>query len=487
MTSSLPRALVVLAMSLGFYLFAFVIAGALFWLPWAQVKYEHHVGAAGILCAIAGAWLVFALLPRRVKFEAPGQPLALDEHIRLCALVNEVAALTGEPTPDEIYLVPEATAFTFVRRKWLGLKRLRIIGIGLPLLATFTREELAAVIAHEFGHHRGGDLRVTPWLTGTRRALARTLDDLADSILWLHLPFIWYARWFLRVTFKLSREQELAADALAARTVGAEHMASALARLHQIGPQWSVYWEQEVLPVLSSGHRPPLLEGFSIFQREASEQPALAKAFREARDRSTSEHDTHPALSERLAALGIPNPTLSNGGGSAALLLDSARDVELRTLAAVIKPEVIDSLNRLGWEQVPRELWLPRWRETLVPHQQQLAGLRLTSLPDVLRERGQWAQRMRQGVASLSPEAERRWVTGLMGTWLAVQLVDLHGFEVDTLPGRPICLRHGDLILTPHDLVKRIAEGAEGVCEFQELLAQIARPSTGIPGAAVDM
>ncbi len=47
--------------------------------------------------------------------------------------------------------------------------------------------------------------------------MAGAIDQFEGASLWVHLPFVLYARLFLKTSFRISRAQELAADACAAR------------------------------------------------------------------------------------------------------------------------------------------------------------------------------------------------------------------------------------------------------------------------------
>jgi heat shock protein HtpX len=78
-------------------------------------------------------------------------------------------------------------------------------------------------------------------------------------------PFIWYGKAFLRITNAISRRQEFAADAIAARAVGRDVHVEALRRIHALAPGFDVYWAEDVVPALAAGVRPPLLAGFSGF------------------------------------------------------------------------------------------------------------------------------------------------------------------------------------------------------------------------------
>jgi Zn-dependent protease with chaperone function len=87
-------------------------------------------------------------------------------------------------------------------------------------MQVLTIAEMRAVLAHEFGHYYGGDTRLAPWIYKTREAILRTVGHLSRRGSILQFPFVFYARLFMRVTQAISRAQEYAADALAARTVG---------------------------------------------------------------------------------------------------------------------------------------------------------------------------------------------------------------------------------------------------------------------------
>jgi hypothetical protein len=58
------RAILALALLVGFYAMGAAIVLGLLWVPWAQVRYEHGVDFSGIACGIFGVWIAIALLPR---------------------------------------------------------------------------------------------------------------------------------------------------------------------------------------------------------------------------------------------------------------------------------------------------------------------------------------------------------------------------------------------------------------------------------------
>jgi heat shock protein HtpX len=167
--------------------------------------------------------------------------------------------------------------------------------------------ELRGVIAHEFGHFHGGDVAIGPWIYKTSAALVRTVDNLrGDDYEVLTLPFIWYGNLFFRVTHAVSRHQEVLADRLAAEVAGARALASGLRETHVAGLAFAPDWQGAVAPVLSAGFVPSLAAGFDAFMKTGWVAEQLVEASKAESQTGPNPYDTHPPLSDRLAALGEP-------------------------------------------------------------------------------------------------------------------------------------------------------------------------------------
>ena len=172
------RALLALSLFAGFYLVGFALVAALLWLPWAQMSYSGSMDPSGILALAGAVYIVWALVPPRRRWSAPGPELSAASEPRLHALIASIAQKTRHAMPHAVYLVTDPCAFASSRPRWYGLRREPIIAIGLPLLALLTEDELAAVVAHEFGHHVGGDVKLGPWQHRTSAAIAAALHRL---------------------------------------------------------------------------------------------------------------------------------------------------------------------------------------------------------------------------------------------------------------------------------------------------------------------
>ncbi|MCC6407947.1 MAG: M48 family metallopeptidase, partial [Planctomycetes bacterium] len=213
-SSLATRAALAVLLLVGFYVFALALAALLVWWPFSGLTAPMQLAVPSILGA---AIILWSLVPRIDRFEPPGKLLTASEHPRLFAELAAVASRTGQAMPSEVYLVNDVNAFVAQRGGVMGFGSRRVMGIGLPLLHGLTVAELRAVVAHEFGHFDGGDTRLGPWIHKTRSAIGRTMTNLerGDHAI-LRKPFELYAGFFLRVTKGISREQELAADRLAA-------------------------------------------------------------------------------------------------------------------------------------------------------------------------------------------------------------------------------------------------------------------------------
>lgn len=136
---------------------------------------------AGVLAiAVLGVWLVvfdffsvstvlgllllgvaFVLRPRLGRLSALTDDRARLEPARapqLFALVQRVAAAIGAPAPQAVILGYDLNAFTTT----VGLRRTRVLALGLPLWATLEPQEWVALLGHELGHFVNGDVRRGP-------------------------------------------------------------------------------------------------------------------------------------------------------------------------------------------------------------------------------------------------------------------------------------------------------------------------------------
>jgi Zn-dependent protease with chaperone function len=325
------RALQAVALFVGFYLLALALIAALVAAPLAEAYYANRIEIRLLVFCLASAWAIaWGVVPRIDRFAPPGPLLDPAKQPRLFAKLRAIARETAQPMPEEVFLVFDLNAWVAQRGGVMGFGGRPIMGLGLPLLQLLSISELQGVIAHEFGHFSGADTKLGPWVYKTRAAIGRTIASLGNS--WLRKPFEWYGEMFLSLTQAVSRQQELSADALAARVAGPSALRGGLRRIHGAAPAFQFYLRDDLGPLLNGGFRPPIAEGFARFTRA----PRIAEAIRkqaeeQAASGTSNKYDTHPSLREREAALaGLPEAGVLPADPAEALtLLDGVPELEL--------------------------------------------------------------------------------------------------------------------------------------------------------------
>ncbi len=470
----------------GFYALALGIAGFLLLLVYADWRYARDINLRLAIFSIAGAGMIlWSIFPRPDRFDPPGPSLAPAEHPRLFTQLNQVAGAVRQAMPSEVYLIPQVNAWVAQRGGAMGFGSRRVMGLGLPLLQILKVSELQAVLAHEFGHFSGGDTGLGPWVYKTRVAIGRTLQNLSSHRSLLFYPFLWYGKLFMRISQAVSRRQEFAADELASRAVGSQPLMEGLKAIHGAAMAFGPYWENEAGPVLNSGFRPPLAEGFARF----IQAPPIAQAVSQGLARQIAEgkadpYDTHPSLRERLAAIeGLPRGDQPLAEPPAISLLESVAELETRLLARVAGEAKARALKPVSWEDVGRRVLIPQWEDLVRDHSSALAGVTAGSIPEAVRDLGEFARRAGwmtqqaiplgssqaqagQGTGGLvllklpgglSLEEVQRRAVAILGAGLAIALAR-QGWEPRTLPGENF-FEHGEVRLEPFAVVNQLVRG----------------------------
>jgi Zn-dependent protease with chaperone function len=464
-----------IALTIAFYALALVIAAALLAaaiLPW--VVGGHNNLWVTITGALLGGSILWAVVPRRLPFEAPGVRLTRESQPRLLAVIDDEAEACGERVPDEVYGTFEVNAAVLEVNR-----RRRVMIVGLPLLHLVSERGLRAVIAHEFGHYAGGDTQLGPWIYRTRAAIARTIGRLSSADGdegWtqraVRAPFVWYGKAFLRITNAISRREEFAADARAARRGGREVYSETLRRLEAYAPAFDAYWANEVAPLLSSGRRPPIGAGFSAFIRaETIDKAATAHLQRELSEGRTDPYDSHPSLSERIAALQDIPPGDADASPPAQALVDDPLALE-RAQAIHLFGTEAGELPPVEWDAVGAEVYLERARRLVEAHGELLGGATAGELDTVVDELGRVAGELQQREPELEVEHARDFAAALISDGLLVALHE-HGWSVEAPPAEPVLCCRGDDRVPPHAVVHDLREGRLTAGAWRERAQQL--------------
>ena len=477
-TSLAWRAATALALFVGYYVLAVVVAGFLLFIPYAEVRYTgsiHYVWLP-VFCVGAAALILWSIVPRRARFEEPGPRLTPESDPRLFEELQRVARQWNQETPQEVYLLPDVTAWVGVRGGFLGLGSRRIAGVGLALLGALSVSEFRAVLAHEFAHFHRGDTRLGPWIHKTRSAIGRTLQGLHlqgrilsryESV--IRLPFVLYGNWFLRITQAISRRQESLADELSALTAGRETTVSALRKTYMAGLAFPLYWPNELMRVLSAGFLPPFAAGFGPFMESETVKGQLEKALGEIEKLQSQPYDEHPSLGERIRALeALPAGREPEEAPPAVSLLGNLQRRE-RELFALMNPELGPKLRPIGWEDVTAAVHIPYWAELTRKHQGDLAGVTPEIFPDKLPELAKWGERM--AVTSgqvLTEDQAKSYATYVVAVATVTRMIQ-EGWQASRSVGQQVMLSRGEKSWRPFVSANALADGETTPSEWRAL------------------
>ena len=394
------RAAVALAVLVAFYLTTILIALALLPLPVVVFMAMDRVRPGALLAVAACCWVPAGLLlsglfgVRPPRFSEPGLPLRREQAPALFALLDELAAAAKTTAPTDVYV--SATPEAFVMETgggFFGSNSRRVLCIGAPLLATSTVGELRAMLAHELGHYLGGDTRLSGVLAFTEGAFRSVLEATERSA--FHEEGHWsielaqgvaggvgkglvkvFAAIYLRLTRPMKRRQELAADLLSAELAGRETAIRALENAHVLDPMYRAYLDSEVALVLEAGAMPTdLLGGFERFRACIAARGDLAALTAAVKEQATDPFDTHPALTERVAALrAAPEGAARVLDASARTLLDGSFDIDAWLVDATFtsfERSTHAPVQRMSWSEIAARI---------IPHRIEQRGREVAAL-----------------------------------------------------------------------------------------------------------
>ncbi|MFR9780621.1 M48 family metalloprotease [Micromonospora sp. MS34] len=226
-----PAGAVTVGVSLLLLLGVLALAAAGVWLLFA-----YPFPNLAVVFGLALIGLAVALRPRFGRIDPDAEVLTRQEAPELHALIEEVAAATGAPVPHVVAVVNDINAAAWS----VGLRRQRVLYLGLPLWGALDGQARVALLGHELGHFVNGDVRrgplTQPALTmlGNAADLFRPADRthgagllellgewLGRILSWLLSKLLFAGHLVLVVTaLRDSQRGEYLADELAARAAG---------------------------------------------------------------------------------------------------------------------------------------------------------------------------------------------------------------------------------------------------------------------------
>ncbi|MBZ5544650.1 MAG: M48 family metalloprotease [Acidobacteriia bacterium] len=246
-----------------------------------------------------------------VKFPEPqGLRLGRDAVVRLFDVVEEIRRLLRAPPVNVILLTHDFNAGVadVPRTALLGSKR--FLAIGLPLMQALGPPQFRAVLAHEFGHVSASHGRFSSWIYRIRQTWGQLLTRLEAEKRWGVGIFVrfakWYAPLFNAYTFVLARAHEYEADRSAAEAAGARVFGETLVTMTVKGRLVSESFWPSIFKQVEQAPQPPV-GVYQVSQQALAaplEQKDAQKWLEAALSVPTGYSDTHPALFDRLIALG---------------------------------------------------------------------------------------------------------------------------------------------------------------------------------------
>ncbi len=275
-------------------------------------------------------WVLFKSV--FIRWPKPEGVIITGEHSpELFNIIDELQNNLNAPRIHQVIVTPEFNAAIVQTPRFLafGFMHNTLI-IGFELLVSLTVEEVKSVIAHELAHLSGSHSKFHGWIYQARESWQNMMYNLDQHNGWTTAPirkfFNWYSPRFSAYSFALARLNEYEADNVAGKQSSNEVTALALLKL----PAYSnfiqdKYWtpfNQSILDLPEPNILP--YAGLIKFMEEneiSVAEAALAINF--AKKEVTNYQDTHPCLTDRLAALKGENVDfLPTEKSAAKLLLD---------------------------------------------------------------------------------------------------------------------------------------------------------------------
>jgi len=137
----------------------------------------YHFPSWRIVPGAALVLLALGLWPRLGRMDRDARRVRRDQAPTLFRLIDEVARAVGAPAPQVVEVDSEFNAAASA----VGLRRRRVLRLGLPLWAVLPAQQRVALIGHELGHFVNGDARRGPVTQIPLTTLGRLADLLRPS------------------------------------------------------------------------------------------------------------------------------------------------------------------------------------------------------------------------------------------------------------------------------------------------------------------
>lgn len=343
----------------------------------AYIIVENRAGA--LLKLLVPVLILIYVIGKSLWVRIP-EPLGIQieeyQAQELFRLINEVRAETKAGRIYRVLLTDEynASVAQIPLLGIFGVYRNYLI-IGIPLMMALSREEFKGVLAHEFGHISKSHGKFGNWVYRIRETWFRLRDEIEEGEGRGAFIFKWFFNWYIpvfsRYTFNLARLEEFEADKFSRDSVGIGTAGDALISIAVKG----IYLDEEFWPMIydKASHivSPPENLYFEMedFLVNKMNQGDTQKFYKRVLEYKSSEYDTHPAIEERLSAIGY-NSEYTNK-----IYINSARELLEDSF------EELCNIFSTMWRENNRESWKERYSFVVD------GSKRLIELGNIIKER----------------------------------------------------------------------------------------------------
>lgn len=332
------------------FLIAGVVAVVVAVLSASLVFFQLAFVLAAVIWTLVKALFVKVDSPRGTEVLARRAP-------ELFSLIERLRVQLGAPRFHHVLITPSFNA-SVVQEPRFGLfgPSRNYLLLGLPLLKALDVDQLSAVVAHEFGHLAKGHGRMARWVYRQRLRWASLLAAIERESSWgewLFKPFMkWFVPYFNAYSFPLARANEFQADAIAGRLTSPAVMAQALTLTAVTG----AYLDQRFWPGVHKRADIEPQPGFLPFGQLQEimsvdlDAESTARWIDDALAQKTDCSDTHPSLTDRLAAL----------GESVQLVISPIENRADRLLMPAL--ETLTDIFDAEWKEAVSSSWMDRYQ-----------------------------------------------------------------------------------------------------------------------------
>lgn len=318
-----------------------VVVALSYWVTalWAERYYPKLIFIAGALAVVGIIAVIKAIFQKiDLTLDVEGALLAPEHNSRFYDDLNAICRKIDTSPPDQVIVGIDDNFFVTETPVHVDGKTLdgRTLFASLSLLKQLHVAEAEGVLAHELAHFSGSDTfyskKIAPLLERYQRYLQALYEGGVGHLVFYYMNL--FRALFELSLGRVSREREFRADRIAAEITSRRNVAAALLRITAYSKfreqvQMDLFKQERVLE--SANIAEQIAEGFSAFTASFAAEQDIGEL------KSSHPFDSHPALADRMEAVGTPLSAetaqallAAPGDGGWYKMIDKAEELERR-------------------------------------------------------------------------------------------------------------------------------------------------------------